>query len=293
MFIPTWLVVLIVVFVLLAFWPGVWSELKTLALAIYALLVVVSIPATLYFLFVRDRDSAFVAAIPLLALIGWETLKGSVESVRTSAWLHDLRVRRASTPTEIATLRRGYANALGLAGKLWTFREDVKYFPSWYGKTLTDGTPWASNVIAKSDIVEVKRRHGAPDGFEADLSALRINPPCLIYRFDAGGSVYHFCASDNAEPLLNFDDHDGHLNTCGVWVVEGRDKLVLSLHLPYYVGEYAHTLASERSYVEAFKPGPWLDALLSIAARVRADETEKHERWRKESEARRAQENFT
>lgn len=78
---------------------------------------------------------------------------------------------------------------------------------------------------------------------------------------------------------------------CAAWVVEKPARLVLSMRLSYSYGEYADSF--QGSYVEAFKPGPWLPALRSIADRVRQDEREKHERWRKQRERERAEKNFT
>ena len=48
-----------------------------------------------------------------------------------------------------------------------------------------------------------------------------------------------------------------------------------------------------RSYLEAFKPGPWLPTLLDIVDRVSREKREENERWQEQSKRDQAERNFT
>lgn len=285
MFIPTWLLVVIVIVVLSILAPGIWSELSGLALTLFGLLVLVSIPASLYFFYQQDRQTAWVVSVPWIAMAAWGVLLMTRDGVRTSSVLHEMRVRAAPSPEAVEKLRRAFADSLGLGRKMWQLREDVKYFPSWYTKTNADGTPWTSNVIGTDEIMEVD----GPDKARAaglDPSALKIATPFVLYNFSSAGKPYSFCTRDRVESFGRQDDA-----ACGVWVVEKPDRVVLSMRLSYTYGEYADSFESD--CVETFKPGPWLRTLLGIVDRVHQDEHEKHERWRKQWERERAEKNFT
>jgi hypothetical protein len=293
MFIPTWLLIVIVVVILSVFWPNVWDEVRTLALGIFVLLAIVSLPATLYYAYRADTEMALMVAMPWMAMAAWGLWAMTIEGVKSSIWVHEMRVRAAASPERVEVLRRSFASGLGLGAKMWQFRDDVKHFPSWYSKTNADGTPWTSNVIGQNEIAEVR---GSDDvaklGFEP--SAFKIETPFVLYSFSADGKAYAFCTRDRVEGYGRDHDSDGEpLGACGVWVVEKPARVVLSMRLAYYMGEYADTLSRESTYVEAFKPGPWLPTLLSIVDRVHQDEHEKHERWRKQWERERAKKNFT
>jgi hypothetical protein len=133
MFIPTWLLILIVVVVISAFLPNVWGDiLAPLAFVFFALLTLVSLPATVYFAYRHDAETALVVSLPWIAMgIGGIWLM-SVEGIRSSFWLHEIPVRSAPTPQAIEKLRRELSAAIGLDSKMWLFREDVKHFPSYF-----------------------------------------------------------------------------------------------------------------------------------------------------------------
>jgi hypothetical protein len=97
MLIPTWLLILIVVVVISALWPSLWGEIGTLVIA-------VSI---------------------LLALVSWLIWVMTVEGIRTSLWLHEIRVRAAATPQAAEKLRRDFADAIGLYSKLRVFPAQI------------------------------------------------------------------------------------------------------------------------------------------------------------------------
>ena len=293
MFIPTWLLIVIVVIAVSMLLPAIGHVLKSVALVAYASLVLVSIPASLYFFSRGDRQAGWLASLPWISLAALGLWSATIAVARSSLWLHELRARTASSPQDTERLRRKYADAIDLSGTMWQFREDVKHFPSWYSKTNADGTPWTSNVIRKDEIKEIES--------EDDVRAAGLNPssvtiktPYVLYTFSADTKSYAFCAREGVE-LSGFDhDRDGEaLGACGVWVIEKPDRVVLSLKLAHYWGEYADTLSRERSRLEAFKPGEWLHVLTDVAQRVRRDEREKHERWRKQWERERAEKNFS
>ncbi len=62
MFIPSWLLILIVVIGVSVLWPSFWTELRNLALALFLILALVSMPATLYFAYQRDTPMALAAS---------------------------------------------------------------------------------------------------------------------------------------------------------------------------------------------------------------------------------------
>jgi hypothetical protein len=191
----------------------------------------------------------------------------------------------------VQELRRSYARAIDLPGKLWEFRNAIKYFPSWYTKTDSDGNPWTSNVIPRAAIANVMSRTD-PQLPLFDFSAVG-DPPFLVYRFSVGGKEYAFCSRDHVTLYGDTHDADGEpLSGCGVWVIEAPDRVVMALRLAYYSGQYADTVSRERSYVEALKPDAWLPKLLDIAKRVKEDESQKHEQWRKKWERQQADKNF-
>jgi len=294
MFIPMWLLVLIGVVVLslfggTAFWRGAWDMVSEL----FILSLLVSIPACVYFSYRDDTQSIMIASLPWMALFAWGVWSASVEGIKTSFWLHEMRVRGASSPEAVEKLRRGFAEALGLGPTMWQFREDVNHFPSRYAKTNTDGKPWASNVIRKDEIAEIK----GPDQAHAlglDPTVLKQDQPHVIYSFSAGATHYAFCTREIFESygLGDDDDDEGYLRReCGVWIVEKPARVVLAMRLSYKSHIYAgHTLSS--TYVEAFRPGAWVPTLLSIVDRVRQDESEKYERLRKELDRDKANRNF-
>lgn len=302
MFIPTWLLIVIVAVAMSLFWPALWDTLKTVAIMLFGLLVLISIPASLYFFSQRETETAWLVSAPWIAAIAWGIGLAYIEGAKTSLWFHEWRVRRASSPEHIERLRRTFAKAITLDSKLWQFREDVKFFPSWYTKTNSDGTAWTNNVIARDEIMEVEASSGRRGRGDAarraaldtacavgfDLSALPIETPFLLYRFSAKGKAYAFCTSGLGGSFGH--DDDGAYEACGVWVVEASARPVLSMRLSYWYDGDSDTFRD--SYVEAFKPGPWLPALLSVVDRVHQDEREQHKRWRKQSDRERAETHF-
>ena len=121
MFIPTWLLILIVVMLVSVFLPSIWRELTALAFLLFALLVLISIPTTYYFVFRKDYQTALVVAIPFAAAMFWFFGTETLKAIRTSFWLHDARVRAAATPEAVINLRRQFADDLGVGGKLFNF----------------------------------------------------------------------------------------------------------------------------------------------------------------------------
>jgi len=292
MFIPTWLLVIIVVFVLSVFLPGIWGALSTLAIMLSGLLVLLSIPATLYFLAQDDYQTALIVGLPLIAAGIWQLWTTTLGTVRTSSWLHELRVRTASTPESVEKLRRRFADDLGLGQTLFRFHEDVKYFPSWFTKTNPDGSPWTSNVIRQNEITEFRSVARTVDaGIEAAILDSGSGG-CLVFSFVADSKAYAFCQRDKGYATgYGHDEPGDSCKTHAVWVIEKPNNVVLKADLTYHCGEYADSFRD--AYLHSFRPGPWMDELLSVAMRVHEDEQQKHEQWRKNSDRERAEKHFT
>jgi len=292
MFIPTWLLVLIVVVVVSVFLPSIWVALRSLATMLFGLLVIISIPATLYFVSQRDYQTALVVSLPLMPLAAWGLWTTTLETVQTSSWLHVWRVRAAAMPEAVETLRRRFADDLGLGRELFQFHDDVKHFPSWFSKTNPDGTPWMSNVIRQEEIIDFR---SAKRTVDAGIDSALLDSGsggCLVYSFVVEGKPYAFCVRDKGYASGFRHDEPGELfNTHAVWVIEKPNHIVLKADLSYHCGEYADSFHD--AHLHSFKPGPWMPELLSIATRVHEDEREKHERWRKDQDRERAEKNFT
>ena len=192
---------------------------------------------------------------------------GGAEIGQSSLWLHQLRVRRASSPEEVETLRRKYSNAIGLPRILWRLRED----------------------LGRDGVVEIQ---GTKDILAAGLNPLAspTNLPFEIYEFSVESQAYALCTKDRATGV------SGEVR--GVWVVEKPSRVVLSMRFPFERhGNEKHWF--EESSLDAFKPGPWLTRLCDIANRVqreRRDATERmHQQWEGEQrheERERARKNF-
>jgi hypothetical protein len=141
MFIPTWLLVLIVIVVLSVLVPNIWRELGSLALTMFSLLALISVPTSLYFFHQQDTQTAWIISVPWILIAAWGLLVMVRDGMRTSLRLHEMRVRTTSSSEAVEKLRRSFTDALELGREMWQFREDVKYFPAWYTKINVDGTP--------------------------------------------------------------------------------------------------------------------------------------------------------
>jgi hypothetical protein len=136
----------------------------------------------------------------------------------------------------------------------------------------------------QDEIAEIR----GPDDVRAaglDLSALSIRMPFLCYAFSVAGKGYAFCTCDGVKSVGFDQDADGEpLGACDVWVVEKPNRVVLSVGLAYYADEYTNTFSRVRGNVDVFKPGPWLQTVLSVADRVHRDEHKTYEGWCKPRE---------
>ena len=110
---------------------------------------------------------------------------------------------------------------------MWQFREDVKYFPTWYTKTKPDGTPWTSNVVQQDQITKIS----TPDQARAvglDPAVLKKDASHVVYSFADGTNAFAFCTRDRIETYGdNRDSHGKALDACGVWVIEKPARIVL------------------------------------------------------------------
>jgi len=114
----------------------------------------------------------------------------------------------------------------------------------------------------------------------------------LAYSFVVEGKPYGFFARDKGyETGYPYATPGELFKTLVVWVVEKPAHLVLKADLTYRCGEYADSFRG--AYLHAFRPGPWLRELLSIAERVKEDERQKHEQWRKDRDRETAKRQFT
>ena len=292
MFIPTWIVVVVVVLVGSFFWRQIWDTIQGLAILAIVLALLASIPLVLYLAFVEKNKSAEFVFWVAFALIGlWHLFMEGRTPIHSSMRLHELRVKMvsASKPEKLINLRRKFAESLGLGRKLWQFYEDVHHFPSWYTCTLQDGTPWTSNVIKREEIQNI---HGNAGRESAGLDPSILDDgsgEALVYSFESEGKPFAFCS--RASSRTPDPDIDGeHRAERLAWVIEKPDRVVLKLGLVYYPTAHGETFM--HAWVHAFKPGEWLPTLLTIVDNVHQDEREKHARWSKAWEKERAEKDF-
>jgi hypothetical protein len=290
MFIPTWLLVLIVVVVVSMFAPAIWRDLWDMATELFLVLVVVSVPVSLYFAYKKDEQSAILASLPWIAAMALGVLFSGVESIRTNIWLHEIRVRAAGSPQAVEKLRREFAENFGLGPKMWQFCNDVKHFPGSYARTDADGKAFKSAVIKKDEITTIS----GPDQARAlglDYEVLNEgesrDEAVVVYSFSAGTSQYAFCT----RPKGSEHNDDGELLFgVGVWVIQKPARVVLAMRLQYSFDDYSESFSG--GYVEAFRPGPWLPALLSVVDLVHKDEAQRLARWWQQRDEESAKRNF-
>src|SRR4051794_10298160 len=94
MFIPTWLIVVIVVLFVMAV-PGVWDAVASLALIGFVLAFLVCIPLALYFYAHGEYAVAFLVATPFWLILIWQFWTDGRKEIRSWLWLHQVRVRGA------------------------------------------------------------------------------------------------------------------------------------------------------------------------------------------------------
>jgi hypothetical protein len=277
MLVPAWLLILIVVILVSIVLPGIRDVLSGLAFVLGVLLVLASIPASLYFFSHHGLPAASIVSLPWVAGTAWVLWFSGVKRIKTSLSFHRMRVRLASKPEIVEQLRRDFADELDLGRKMWQFRDDVKYFPSWRDHTISNGTAGVGDVV-RDGIREVYDPEAARAA-GLDSSTLNVAAPFVVYSFSSDDKAYAFCTRDRVERYGVADDADG---VCGVWVVEKPDRVVLSMRLSYCYGQSDDTYSG--SYLEAFKADSWLPTLLGIIDRVHRDEQHVQERWLRQFE---------
>lgn len=228
MFIPLWLVVVIVLLIVMAV-PGVRDAVTGMAILAFVLALLVSIPAAIYFYVNDEFGLAFVVGTPIWLVLAWQFWTDGRKEIRSWLWLHQLRVRTARLE-DVQGLRQGYADALELGAKAWQFFDRVKYFPRWYSTKDSDGEPWKSNAIPRNDIIEFSDPRAAAD--------LGIDPtvidegagPCIARQFGAPDKEFGppdkdfvFLSRETDRPISNLD---GFQHARVVWIIEKPSRVV-------------------------------------------------------------------
>lgn len=294
MFIPTWLLVVVVVLILFAFGRALLEAIAGVAIMAGVLLVIGSIVLSLYFFSQRENELALLVGVPWIVVALWgllisarqvwdETGQLKVGTLRTFMALHEARVKYLhASPAGMVNARVAFANRLRLGETLFKFYEDVRHFPSWYANAINqDGSRWSSDVIPADTVSNVPAHELKSSGIPLpDGASVR---EWFVYRFSAGRSAYAFCVHSDTAP--SWED-DWRSSAYRAYVVELPDTVVLEIKLVFVTGEYADSFRSD--YIESFRPGPWLVDLFRAAGLVRAESEAKHKAFTERFEADRA-----
>lgn len=295
MFIPMWLLVVIVVAVILTI-PAVRELLGTLLLLATILVVTASALGALYFLFTKQTTLALISGAPFLAVMAWFALTESVKVWDSSGKLNTsalaayiaLGRRSAGSPEAIQQARYKLAERAQLGYRLFRFYDTIKYFSSWYVRKAEKADFWeGSRVIAHSDLPPLSNDDREQLGLKVSK---RVREDSLTYRFSSGGQTFLFVAERADVPSWH-DEDDGHYQARQFYVFEELPRTtVLKMLVVYKSDEYADSYSD--MHLEAFRPGPWLSALLGVVDRVRVESDQRAEVMRKRMDETRVRENF-
>ena len=178
-------------------------------------------------------------------------------------------------PNKVKREREKLDDDLKFSERLWQFIQDVKYYPHWReNQKKVDGKKWwKSETINPEELIINKYDKSGLKKLIDDKFA--DSNEILEFKFELEGKKYHLYAN---RELLNKDSYMSHDSRLvyyfPVFIFEGNEKLVFQALLNYEIdGDLDYY---DRSQLEAFKPGEWTLHLLNVMYKIRKEEEKHH-----------------
>ena len=298
MFIPTWVLVVVGIWLLFTFGRELVRELAGLALILALILALPAAAISYWFAMLywkqHDYTLALIVGSPCLALCAWgmwhslldeRDNKGrlNVGALDLRLGLHHMGTVVLSKPTAVMNSRLAFARQIHLGQHLYRFYDAVEHFPRWYASKTE---PWNNKVIPKETIARVKLEKLSTYGIKSPEHTSAHD--ALVFKFSASNREYIFCVHDDAAPMIDYaeDEPGWRFDAIRVYVVELPRHIVLEDEIVYRSGMDADVYHSDD--IEAFLPGRWITELLKTADALEAETETDLARSSKQWEAERA-----